>query len=32
VGGPDDLAERPYSELLGPGATARSSFKAELIG
>lgn len=32
VGGPDDLAERPYSELLGPGATARYSFKAELIG
>jgi galactose mutarotase-like enzyme len=32
VGGSDDLAERPYSELLGPGARARYSFKAELRG
>ncbi len=32
VGGSDDLGERPYSELLGPGARARFSFKAELRG
>lgn len=32
LGGSDDLAERPYSEMLGPGATARYSFKAEFIG
>ena len=32
VGGSDDLAERPYSELLGPGAVAQYSFKAELRG
>lgn len=32
VGGSDDLASRPYSELLGPGATARYSFTAELQG
>lgn len=30
VGGSDDLAERPYSELLGPGASARYGFSAEL--
>lgn len=32
VGGSDDLAERPYSELLGPGAVARFAFRAELVG
>ncbi len=32
MGGSDDLAERPYSELLGPGAVARYSFTAELRG
>jgi galactose mutarotase-like enzyme len=32
VGGSDDLASRPYSELLGPGATGLYSFKAEMIG
>ncbi len=32
VGGSDDLAERPYSELLGPGATGRYGFTAELRG
>ncbi|WP_137153165.1 aldose 1-epimerase family protein [Devosia sp. FKR38] len=32
VDGSDELAERPYVELLGPGATGRYGFKAELIG
>lgn len=32
VGGSDDLAERPYSEMLGPWSTARYSFRAELVG
>ncbi|MGV8831423.1 MAG: aldose 1-epimerase family protein [Devosia sp.] len=32
VGGSDDLAERPYAEVLGPGATGRYGFKVELIG
>ncbi|MGV8853152.1 MAG: aldose 1-epimerase family protein [Devosia sp.] len=32
VGGSDDLAERPYGVLLGPGAIARYGFKAELVG
>ncbi|ODT78166.1 MAG: aldose epimerase [Pelagibacterium sp. SCN 64-44] len=32
VGGSDDLGERPYSEMLGPGATGRYEFRAELIG
>lgn len=32
VGGSDDLAERPYAELLGPGASGRYSFRAELHG
>jgi len=32
AGGTDDLAERPYAELLGPGATGRYSFRAELVG
>lgn len=32
AGGSDDLAERPYSEILGPGAMARYSFRAEMIG
>ncbi|WIY52355.1 aldose 1-epimerase family protein [Devosia sp. YIM 151766] len=31
VGGSDDLAERPYSELLGPGATGRYGFRAEIL-
>lgn len=32
IGGSDELAERPYTEVLGPGATGRYGFKAELIG
>lgn len=32
VGGSDGLAERPYCEVLGPGATGRYSFRAELVG
>ena len=32
VGGSDDLAQRPYGEVLGPGATGRYGFKAELVG
>lgn len=32
VGGSDELAERPYAELLGPGATSRYGFKVELVG
>ena len=28
----DELAERPYTEVLGPGATGRYAFKAELVG
>lgn len=32
VGGSDDLAERPYGEVLGPGASGRYSFRVELIG
>lgn len=32
VGGSDELSERPFSELLGPGARARYSFRAELRG
>lgn len=32
IGGSEELSERPYSELLGPGATARYSFRAELRG
>ncbi len=32
VGGSDDLSERPYSELLGPGAAARYGFRAALEG
>lgn len=31
VDGSDELSERPYSELLGPGATGRYGFKVELI-
>ena len=31
VGGSDDLAARPYTEMLGPGATARYAFRAELM-
>jgi len=32
VGGSEELSERPHSELLGPGASARYSFKAQLRG
>ena len=32
VGGSDDLAERPYVEVLGPGARGMYRFKAELVG
>lgn len=32
VGGSDDLSERPYSELLGPGASGRYTFRADLLG
>lgn len=32
AGGSDDLSARPYSELLGPGATGRYSFRAALAG
>lgn len=32
VGGSDDLAERPYSDVLGPGATGRYGFRVELVG
>ena len=32
VGGGDELADRPYSEVLGPGATGRYAFKVELVG
>ena len=32
VGGSDELSERPYAEVLGPGATGRYGFRAELIG
>lgn len=32
AGGSDELGERPYSDLLGPGATGRYSFRAELVG
>ena len=32
VGGSDDLAERPYGDILGPGASGRYNFRAELIG
>jgi len=32
VGGSDELAERPYAEVLGPGATGRYSFKVEFVG
>jgi galactose mutarotase-like enzyme len=28
----DELAERPYTEVLGPGATGRYAFKAEMVG
>ena len=32
VGGSEELRERPFSELLGPGASARYTFRAELKG
>ncbi|WEK04760.1 MAG: aldose 1-epimerase family protein [Candidatus Devosia phytovorans] len=32
AGGTDALEERPYTEVLGPGASGRYQFKAELVG
>ena len=32
VGGSDALSERPYGEVLGPGASGRYSFRVEFIG
>jgi galactose mutarotase-like enzyme len=32
IDGSDALAERPYGEVLGPGATGRYSFRAEFVG
>lgn len=32
VGAGDEIAERPYGEVLGPGASGRYSFGVELIG
>ncbi|KQX35580.1 aldose epimerase [Devosia sp. Root436] len=32
VGGSDELAERPYGDVLGPGASARYGFRVELVG
>jgi galactose mutarotase-like enzyme len=32
VGGSDDLSKRPYAEVLGPGATGRYAFRAEMMG
>ena len=32
AGAPDAIEERPYGEVLGPGATARYGFKAEILG
>lgn len=32
VGGSDELSERPYGDVLGPGATGRYSFRVELVG
>ena len=32
VGSSDELSQRPYSELLGPGARARYAFRAEVRG
>lgn len=32
VGGSDELSDRPYSDVLGPGATGRYSFRVELVG
>jgi galactose mutarotase-like enzyme len=32
VGGSEEIAERPYTQVLGAGATARFGFKVELIG
>ena len=31
VGGSDELAERPYGDVLGPGATGRYGFRVELV-
>tara|TARA_R110002124_G_scaffold114535_6_gene269210 strand:+ start:17321 stop:18184 length:864 start_codon:yes stop_codon:yes gene_type:complete len=32
LGGSDELAERPHGDVLGPGATGRYGFRAELVG
>lgn len=32
VGASDDIADRPYAEVLGPGAMARYGFKVALVG
>ncbi|WP_193334594.1 aldose 1-epimerase family protein [Devosia beringensis] len=32
MGGSDDLAERPYGEVLGPGSSGLYRFKAEMVG
>ena len=32
VGAGDELSERPFGEVLGPGAVARYSFRVELVG
>ena len=32
VGGSDDLEQRPYGDVLGPGATGRYGFRVELVG
>jgi galactose mutarotase-like enzyme len=32
VDGSDELSERPYGEVLGPGATGRYAFRVELVG
>ena len=32
VGGSDALDQRPYTALLGPGVSAKYSFRAELVG
>lgn len=32
VGGSDDLMERPFTEVLGPGAVGRYSFRVEIEG
>ena len=32
AGGSDELEQRPYGEVLGPGATGRYAFRAEMVG